>query len=145
MKQLRILLVAVFFGSIGMALAQPANNNLANRWVIVAGATTTNGTTVNAGTEANETLPLGSDNGRTVWYEWTAPANGAVSMSAVAGGYRVILAVSTGSAHPLSLLAAARAAANGSSATINFTATFGTSYKIMVDSSGFTSGGTFTL
>ena len=147
MKLIRSLLTGVFCAaSLVTAYAQSANNNLANAFIIQPGATTTNGTTAGGNNrEPSEALPTGlggfggggngNASGATVWHDWNAPASGAVTMTAVGTGYRVILVAWTGGAHPLSQLAANRAGANSGTATINFTATAGVSYKVMVDGS----------
>lgn len=114
--------------------------------MIVPGATTTNGTTFNGTREGGESQPPVNNNGRTVWYEWVAASSGAATITANAPNYRATLAVWTGNAHPLTLVGAVRAGANGANAALNFTATAGTSYKVSVDSSGFiNNGNVFTL
>ena len=145
MKLLRSVLVGAFFAaSLVTAFAQSANNNLANRFLIVPGATTTNGTTAGGNNrETNEATPAGQGgfpSGATVWHEWIAPSSGAVSMTAAGTGYRIVLSVWTGGAHPLTQVVSVRAGSAGATATANFTATAGVSYKVMLDGS-FNGGG----
>jgi len=158
MKLIRSLLAGIFFvASLVTAFGQSANNNLANAFITQPGATTTNGTT--AGGNNRETSEAtvtglgggggtGNATGNTVWHEWTAATSGAASMTAAGTGYRIILVVWTGGAHPLAQVAANRAGANGGTATVNFTATAGVSYKVMLDGSfnfGGSSTGPYTL
>ncbi len=145
MKQLRPLLVGAFLAaSLVTAFAQSPNNNLANAFIIVPGATTTNGTTTGNNREASEVTPAGQPIGATVWCEWNAPSSGAVAMTATGTGYRIILSVWTGGAHPLTQVVSVRAASAGAAVTANFTATAGVSYKVMLDGSfnGFGAGQT---
>ncbi len=144
-KQLLLLIAAVFLGSLCDAFAQvPPNDNLANKWVIVPGAAATNGTTLNATREANEVSPTVPSSGRSVWFDWTPAASGSATLTANAGGYRVVLAIWTGTSHPLTQVAATRSAAGGANAAVTFTATAGVTYKVMVDSGSFANG-PFTL
>src|SRR5215207_8299268 len=72
MKLTRALLVALCLASLGSALAQPANDNFANRFTLNGLVATTNGTTVGATRETGEPT-IGNDGNQTVWYEWVAP------------------------------------------------------------------------
>src|SRR5258706_6610102 len=96
MKQLRILLVAIFFAvTLGAAFGQAAGNDVfANRYVITGNPISTNGTTVGGSIESGEPAPFGN-NGPSVWYEWTAPISSSVTIG-ISGNYREILGIYTG-------------------------------------------------
>src|SRR6185503_10022388 len=101
MKQTRTLLVALFLASLGSALAQPANDLFANRFMLTGISVSTNGTTVGAGNrETGEPAPFAGGAGQsqqTVWYEWT-PANSGSATLAISGSYRETISVFTGTA-----------------------------------------------
>jgi hypothetical protein len=150
MNYLRSLTVVLFLCSLRALVAQPANEHLTNRVTLVGGISAyAAGTTAGASTtrEAGEVTVSGLGNtghGRTVWYEWTPTLTGQ-AFAYVGGNSRFIVAVWSGDAHPLTQVAAARAPGFGQFGVANWNAVAGTSYKIMVDSSGFGQGGTFDL
>src|SRR5205085_7665528 len=99
MKQLRILLAVFAFATFaGMALAQPANDAFANRFVISGVFISTNGSNVGATRETGEpTWNNTFTNGHSAWYEWVAPA--AVPVTITEGGgasFRAALGIFTG-------------------------------------------------
>ncbi len=145
MKQLRTLLIAVFFSSLAGALAQPANDLFANRFVVSGTAISTNGTIVGASNrETGEPAPFFNMSQQTVWYEWT-PAYTATATIAITGNYRETIAAYTGTAvNGLSLINGASPGNGGTTASFNFTAIGGTSYKIQVGGRNGATG-TFTL
>jgi len=57
--------------------AQPANDNFANAFAISGASGSTNGSNVGASAEAGEPNLFGVAVGESVWYAWTAPADGA--------------------------------------------------------------------
>jgi len=148
MNQLRTLLAVILLSSLAGALAQPANDLFANRFVVSGTFVSTNGTTVGATPrEAGEPAPFQFGAGQsqqTVWYEWTPVASIATTLS-ISGSYRETIAVFTGGAvNTLSQVSAAAAAAGGTTASLNFNAIAGTAYKIQVGGRG-TASGTFSL
>jgi uncharacterized repeat protein (TIGR01451 family) len=61
------------------ALAQiPVNDDFANATVLSGTNILTNGTTLNATAETNEPSHCGFAASHSIWYDWTAPANGSV-------------------------------------------------------------------
>ncbi len=115
-----------------LAVAQPANDAFANRFLLSGTSVTTNGTTAGASREAGEPSPF-NNSGPSVWYEWVAPADARVSM-AMNGTFRVAFAVYTGNAvNGLTQVASGTAGFGGTSATLGFNPQFGQSYKIMAN------------
>ena len=80
------------------ALAQPVNDNFANRTPIVwPGADVTiSSTLANATFEAGEPFLEGISSGQTAWWTWTAPSNGIVTLSVGGSGFSPLLTVYTG-------------------------------------------------
>ena len=141
----------------GMA---PVNDDFAERLTLAPAATGGNGSNVNATKESGEPNHAGNAGGRSIWWSWTAPASGTVtlttagSLASGGGPLDTLLAVYTGNvARPCSPPAIAppncltQVAANddevaGSILTsrVTFPASFGTAYRIVVDGFGGASG-----
>ena len=74
-----------------------------------------------------------------VWWSWTAPSSGPVTISTVPTGVYDILAVYTGATLSSLVEVGSAVATSGMiSATVNFNATAGTEYQIVIDSSAYT-------
>ena len=92
------------------------------------------GTNVSATREAGEP-DHGWGAARSVWYRWTAPANGTVTLSTAGSGYDTVLAAYTGSSLG-SLALRANNDDNGSGglwSRITFDVMSGTTYRVAVD------------
>ncbi|MGC8829233.1 MAG: S8 family serine peptidase [Verrucomicrobiia bacterium] len=74
----------------------PLNDNFANRIVLNGYNLTIAGTNIGATAELNEPLHAGKTSGSSVWYSWTAPFTGNVSMDTSGSDFDTILAVYTG-------------------------------------------------
>lgn len=129
-----------------VAVAQPANDNFAAAIVLSGTSVNTTGSNVGATREAGE--PLHDDNASTatVWWRWTAAADGDVIIDTVGSNYDTILAIYTGSAvNALTGVAANDDIGGGSlQSRVNFVATSGQTYQIAV--AGFNAAsGTISL
>jgi hypothetical protein len=114
----------------------PANDNFANAQTISGANVQVSGDNIDAGSEPGE--PSGFVDGplASVWYSWTAPASGAVTMDTCNSDFDTVLTVFTGSSlGSLSRVASNDEASNcgfgGSKLILNVNA--GTTYKIAVD------------
>ena len=148
MKQLRHLFVALLFAaSSAVTLAQvPPNDNFANRYFISGPFVSTNGTTLNATFESGEPFIGFRDGQDTVWFDWTAPAGVQVTINAGGNGYRAFLGVYTGTAvNALTQIAQNQAPQGTTNATVSFTPSGGTSYKMKVDHRNTDPAGLFSL
>ncbi|UFP94293.1 FG-GAP repeat domain-containing protein [Gloeobacter morelensis] len=129
-----------FTGTINLSLSlsePPANDNFADREVISGKSVTVSGSNIGATREVGEPVdPFGSV-GASVWYSWTAPTSGTVTLTTVTSSFSPLLSVFTGDAVS-SLTPVA-----SSSFSLTFEAVAGTTYQISVD--GFSDTGTFTL
>lgn len=136
----------------------PANDNFANAQVLSGSTATANGSNVNATEEAGEDNYITEDVSsmdatvtRSVWYSWTSPGTGpATADLCTASNYDTMLAVFTGSVlGSLSLVGANNNHVDcppGSfDSKVSFTATQGTSYRILVDGCCGLPSGNFTL
>jgi len=126
------------------AIAQPANDNFANAWVLSGAVVTTNGTTAQATKEPGEPNHAGNAGARSVWFTWTAPKSAQVRMDTIGstGGFNndTLLAVYTGDA--VNALTAVASNDNGPGlangwSQLDFQATQGVTYHIAIDDNRF--------
>jgi hypothetical protein len=119
----------------------PANNDFANAQIIFGCFGSVNGTNVEANKEIGEPShsPDGNAGGHSVWYEWTAPSSGNVTVTTAGSTYDTLLAVYTGNS-VTSLTAIAK---NDDvnlgvilTSSVMFSATAGATYKIAIDGWG---------
>ena len=116
---------------------RPVNDLFANRSSLGGSSGSSAGTNVNATSEPGEPNHAGSVGGASIWWKWTAPAAGQVSLDTGGSGFISLLAVYTGTA--VSSLTPVAASTNGNGG-IYFQAQAGTEYEIAVDGSNGTSG-----
>jgi uncharacterized delta-60 repeat protein/uncharacterized repeat protein (TIGR01451 family) len=101
-------------------LIPPATNNFASK-------------------EPGEPNHAGNPGGRSVWFRWTAPANGVVTFATVSNTFDTVLAVYTGTAVN-ALTPVAEDDGPGNNSTVSFNAIAGTVYRIVVDGAGGAQG-----
>ncbi|MCC6414443.1 MAG: immunoglobulin domain-containing protein, partial [Opitutaceae bacterium] len=77
----------------------PANDNFADAELMTGASTTANGTTVGATGETGEPIHYNSNGtASSIWYRWTAPASGNVTIDTLGSTIDTVLAVYTGTA-----------------------------------------------
>jgi autotransporter-associated beta strand protein len=81
----------------GSADPVPANDNFANRIVLSGSNVTVTNTTLGATLEPGEPLHRGYYGGSSIWYRWTSPGTGFVTIDTIGSLFDTILAVYTGS------------------------------------------------
>jgi hypothetical protein len=124
----------------------PANNDFVNAQILstTACAGSVGGTNVRASKETGEPLhsPDLVPGGPSVWYQWTAPASGSVTITTDGSDYDTLLAIYTGnSVGGLTLIANNDDVQSGVvSSFVTFNANAGTVYKIAVDGWGGDTG-----
>ncbi|MEI6862097.1 MAG: MBG domain-containing protein, partial [Verrucomicrobiota bacterium] len=113
----------------------PANDNFENRIVLTGTAASTTGSNVGATREAGEPNHADLAGGKSVWWSWTAPATGTVTISTAGSSFDTLLAVYTGTA----VGALTSVGSNDDSSTSTNSSTVvvgvqsGTTYQIAVD------------
>jgi hypothetical protein len=130
------------------AAAPPANDDFANAQIIAGDSGTLAGTNIDATAEPNEPDHAGLPAQASVWYRWTAAADGIASFDTCSADFDTRLAVYTGSA----LADLSEVASNDDSddcgvgsaqSSLTFVARGGSTYQIAID--GFGATGTYTL
>jgi len=112
----------------------PANDNFSAAQTLSGGHGTTNGTNIRATKETGEPNHAGNTGGASVWYNWTAPANGTVTIDTIGSTFNTLLAVYTGSSvSALTAVASDNGSAGNGASRVVFTAASGTTYRIAVD------------
>lgn len=116
-----------------LAMSIPANDNFTNAITITGSQSSTNGSNVRASRESGEPNHAGNTNTPSVWYNWTVPSNGVVSLTCTPiSGLDSVLAVYTGSSVGSLTVVASNHASFGGTSTLTFTATASTTYRIAV-------------
>ena len=114
-----------------------SNDNFANRTTITGSDVTVTGDNRNATAESGEPSPAGTSGGKSVWWTWTAPATGTVTISTAGSGFDTTLGVYIGDSPTTLQLVADNDDENYNSglytSRVTFTATAGTKYQILVD------------
>lgn len=128
----------ISFGSAAIKIRddeRPPNDNFTNRTVLTSGTVSATGTNVNATVENGEPSHDNLNPGRgTVWWSWTAPSNGAVTL-AITGGSPVY------SLYTGTTLAGLTRVATTTTSPLQAIVTSGTTYQIGVDRAPFSSSG----
>lgn len=114
------------------AAAPPANDNFEEAQVLGQDLpVAVTGSTVDATAEAGDPAPLSG--GRSVWYSWSAGFSGQVTVNTCLSNFDTLLAVYTGSAIGDLTALASNDDTCGTSSSVRFQATAGTTYRIAVD------------
>lgn len=134
-----ILCLAVL--AVHAAPPPPANDNFANRIDIVAsGSVSVRGVNAKATSEAGDPTIAGDVAYKSVWWTWTAPFNGPVTISTVGSSFDTLLGIFTGSA--LASFASVAESDDANSlytSSVVFNAVGGVPYAILV--AGFNGAG----
>lgn len=122
--------------SAATALAQPANDNFANATSLdlvgTPGTLADNNT--GATRETGEPLIATNTGGASVWYTWTAPADGLASFDTIGSDFDTLLGVYVGtSVSNLTLVADDDNSGGGGASKVTFAAPAGTQFYIAVD------------
>ncbi|MGC8886028.1 MAG: hypothetical protein ACP5MG_02580 [Verrucomicrobiia bacterium] len=115
----------------------PPNDMFTNRIILPStNSITVTGSNVNASSEDNEPIHVGLNNGKSVWWSWTAPQTGITQISTYGSDFDTLLAVYTGnSITSLTIVATNNddPISGGMTSAVSFQAIKGTTYHIAVD------------
>ena len=122
--------------------ARPPNDDFANRIALSGFVVSVTGQNTNATKEPGEPDHAGNSGGKSVWWTWTAPADGTTTIATTGSSFDTLLAVYTGSTvSALSLVASNDDELPGVlTSRLSFSAQAGTAYQIAVDGWGGASG-----
>ena len=128
-------------GDVALNINPAGNDAFANCLVLSGPSGSVSGRNTSASREAGEPNHAGIAGGRSLWYCWTAPSSGPVSMDTRGSRFDTVLAVYTGSSVG-SLVPVASDNNSGPNLTsrLSFNATAGTVYRIAVDGVNGASG-----
>lgn len=112
--------------------ARPANDDFASAAPIAGPSGQVTGTNQAATVEPGEPAHAGTG-GASVWYRWTAPADGPVRFRTAGSDYDTVLAVYVGDAVDKLTLVASNDDTSGGGSQVDFEAAAGTVYSIAVD------------
>jgi subtilisin family serine protease len=117
------------------AAAGITNDDFADSDVIPGSTVTITGSNGCATTETGEPDHAGSSPSKSVWYHWTAPADGSTTIDTAGSNFDTLLGVYTGNAvNALTDITSNDDAAGlGTKSRVSFAATSGTVYRIAVD------------
>jgi thiol-disulfide isomerase/thioredoxin len=97
LRRLVLLITIITVVGVSLSQAQPANDMFANRIVIIGTNVVVTGSNVGATRETGEPYHAGNTGGASVWWSWTAPRVGTVTISTAGSGFDTILGIYTGS------------------------------------------------
>ncbi|MEO8427023.1 MAG: TIGR02597 family protein [Verrucomicrobiota bacterium] len=129
------------FGNIKLNWSQrppPANDNFANAQLLSSGAGSVNGDNLLATKETGEPKHTGNAGGSSIWYQWSASADGSVTIDTLGSDFDTMLAVYTGTAYGALTTVAGNDDIGGGGSTgvlsrVTFTANVGGTYMVAVD------------
>ena len=131
------------FGYTTTPTSAPPNDNFVNAQVVTGNSGTAVGTNAFATKETGEPdhSPDGEPSGKSIWYRWTAPNSGTVTMTTAGSNYDTLLAVYGGTS--VSALGPPIAANDDENnpggiltSRVQFSAVSGTTYQIAIDGYG---------
>lgn len=120
-----------------------ANDSLASAQSVTGASGSATGSNANATKQSGEPNHAGDPGGHSVWFQWTAPANGTINVDTSGSNFDTLLAMYTGT----NVAALSQVAANDDVSTTVRTSrlagvavTSGTTYRIAVDGFGGATG-----
>jgi len=113
---------------------RPGNDMFGDSTIIPSWTSTAVGSNIGATKESGEPFHAGNVGGRSVWWTWTAPLTGPVTISTAGSPFDTLLGVYTGSSLATLTLIGANDDSGGTlTSTVGFAASAGTTYRIAVD------------
>ena len=122
--------------------ARPPNDDFISAQPISGSSGTANGSNIGGTKESGEPSHAGNSGGTSLWYKWTAPANGQVTFDTFQSGLDTLLAVYTGSTLGALNPVASNddASTGGLQSSLTFNAVVGVTYQIAIDGYNGASG-----
>lgn len=115
-------------------LLPPPNDNFASAQLLSGNSGTTTTTNTAATKEGGEPNHASNRGGKSIWFQWTAPASGAWTFTTAGSSFDTTMAIYTGTAlSNLTLVAANDDNSTGITSSMTVLATNGTTYRLAVD------------
>jgi hypothetical protein len=114
----------------------PANDAFASSRALTGSTGTLSATNVAASKETGEPKHAGRVGGRSVWFTWTSPGTGVVTIDTFGSKFDTVLAVYTGVNVGSLRSIASNDDSGGVQSKVSFNATVGTVYRVAVDGTG---------
>ena len=130
---------AVATDGLALSIAQasigaPDNDNFAARIALTGSSFTGNGSNVDATAESGEPQHHGNTATHSVWWTWTAPADGLATLDTVGSGFDTLLAIYSGTAvNALTEVISDDQSGGNNTSKVRFSVTAGAVYQIAVD------------
>ena len=119
------------------------NDAFSDRQTLSGSSGSVNGTNVGATVESGEPYHAGDAGGSSIWYSWTAPANGPVTFDTFQSTFDTLLGVYTGNSVGALNFVGSNDDANGTlQSRVSFNAVAGVTYQIAIDGYGGATGTT---
>jgi subtilisin family serine protease len=118
----------------------PTNDLFSARAPLLGGPVSVSSANMDASKESGEPSHGGNAGGKSVWWTWTAPVSGLVSVTTAGSSFDTLLGVYTGNSVESLTLIAGNDDSDGLTSAVQFTATAGQSYQIAVDGYSGASG-----
>jgi len=121
--------------ALSAAIGSPSNDLFSSFLTMTGTSGSTSGRNLNASKETGEPSHAGNAGGKSVWWHWTAPADGVATVHTHGSSFDTLLGVYTGS----SVAGLASVAGNdddgaaGGTSSVSFVTTAGTTYRVAVD------------
>ncbi|MGD1032606.1 MAG: PQQ-binding-like beta-propeller repeat protein, partial [Opitutaceae bacterium] len=123
----------------------PFNDNFASRAQLSGSSLSVRSSNAGATREAGEPSIGGNPGGASLWWQWTAPASGSVTLSTAGSGYATLVGVYTGASLSSLATVASNATPGTGASSVTFVAQAGTTYELTVDGQNGASGLTVFL
>jgi hypothetical protein len=129
-------------GSVGLSLTHtptivppPPNDDRASAEVLSGSSASASGTNAGADKEAGEPNHAGNAGGASVWYRWTAPGDGSVTVDSCGSDFDTLLAAypGNGATSPLAQNDDTSGCGGGTRSRVTFNVNSGAAYDIAVD------------
>lgn len=109
------------------------NDLFANRALLSGNSVNASGDNLGAGKESGEPDHAGDSGGNSIWWSWTAPSAGTLTIDTFGSDFDTVLGVYTGTNVAALFPVASNDDFNGSTSRVSFVVTSGTVYQIAVD------------
>jgi hypothetical protein len=114
-------------------IAPQPNDNFSNAISLMGPLVSTNGANTGTTKEIGEPDHAGNSGGKSVWWNWTAPTNGTVTINTFGSSFDTVLAVYTGTVVSNLSPIATNDDSGGVTSQVSFSANAGATYRIAVD------------